>query len=164
MGLGDIIRADFPDPVLIYRKLANGQTAAPGKPVGWDTSGDIIIADNTTDGPFGAMVSGKDASTPLFVTVGGVNYYACLISGDIVMQMGGAVQPNKWVSVGSSGNKLVALAKQSISAGYVQAESQAIQNENWHKFGRYLRLEADDEITASAAADTNSGVIRLGGP
>lgn len=149
MTVGDIVRTMQPTPVVIWRK--GSATPTNGQPVGFDASGDIIIAINTTDGPL-AM------KTTLNKTVSGVIYYCILIFGVGVMVGGAAIVPNKFVSVNASSKIIASVTTVTTpTAGEVSAL--------WRNIGFYIGLESDfatNDFTLSNAADTNLILVFVG--
>lgn len=144
MALGDIVKTTQPVPITVWRKLKSADTSVAGSPVAFDTSGDIFIAIDTSDGPLGM----RTTST---VTHGAVIYYQVLIFGIGIMKAGGTVVINKFVSVNSS-SKLVE-STTAVATAFVQADIQRL----WRVMGMYLGLEADpatnDYAMSNAATD-----------
>lgn len=154
MGLGDIVRTAQPTPVVVWRKKAAAYTTpAAGDPTAFDSSGDMIIAVDTTDGPLCML-------TTLNKTVSSVVYYQILIFGIGILKCGAsAIKPNLFVGVNSS--SLVAPVTTTVSAGFTQAEIQRL----WRVLGMYLGLEADvatNDYAVSDAASTNLIMVFVG--
>jgi len=155
MGLGDIVRTAQPTPVVVWRKKKAGETIVAGNPASFDASGDCQTALDTHDGPLGMF-------TTLSETIGATTYYQILIFGVGIMKAGGAIKPNKFVSV-SSASKIVA-TNTTVSGTYNQSEIQAL----WRVLGYYLGLESDFANTTtgdkamSDAADTNNIAVFVG--
>jgi len=152
MALGDIVRTMQPTPVVIYRKLKSGETPVAGDPVGFDSSGDILKAVNTTDGPLGMLSTHSE-------THSSVAYKQVLIWGVGIMKAGGTVVINKFVVVDSASK--FAEATTAISTAFVQSEIQQF----YRILGMYLGKEADPETNGYAwnnAAVNNLGMVFVG--
>lgn len=155
MALGDVKTTMQPTPIYVWRKKASGYASpTKGDPVSFDSAGDLVLGVDTADPGYGML-------TGLTTLAGGsTTYYQVLIWGMAVMTMGGAVKPNKLVTIDSSSKLIQYVA--TLSATYVQAE-QKLAN---RKFGTYICLESDLAATgifaASDAADTNLGVVFVG--
>jgi len=150
MALGDIVRTMQPTPVVVWRK--GSATPVAGDPVGFDASGDIIIAVDTTDGPLGMRTTASK-------TISAVIYYEILIVGIGVMKAGAAIVPNKFVAV--LANSKITQATTTVNAAYTQAEIQRF----WRVLGLYLGLESDfatNDYALSNAADTNLILVFVG--
>src|SRR5436309_3736169 len=124
---GDVIRTGTPVPVITYKNAASAYSApATGDPVGFDSSGDLIIAVNTTDGPLGMLTNLTHAPST-------TTYYGVLIWGIGIMQCGSsAIKPNKYVSVNSS--SLVTSTTTTVNTAFVQGDIQAL----WRVLGIFL--------------------------
>jgi len=152
MAVGDIVKTTQPVPVQLWRTKASADTSVAGSPVGFDSSGDIIIAVDTTDGPLGMLTTNtKEIAT--------VDYFGVLIFGIGVMTAGGNITINKFVSV-DSGSDVIATTT-TVSTAFVQSEIQAL----WRVLGMYLGLEADpatDDYAMSDAVNTNLIMVFVG--
>ena len=150
-SFGDIVRTGTPVPVIVYNNAASAYSApAAGDPVGYDSSGDLIIAVNTTDGPLGML-------TNLSQTISSVVYYGVLMWGVGIMQCGAtAIKPNKFVSVNSS--SLVTPTTTTVSTAFVQGDIQAL----WRVLGQYLYIDGDNQFNPSDAASTNKIAVFVG--
>lgn len=126
------------------------------------TKGDVcsfqatgLVQKNPTalaDGPFGVAKDTKGASVVVTVFVEGYVY----VTAD------GTINPNKYViGSGTTAGQVVVATKQAISATYVQAEIQAVQNELWRRVGIYIGHVAEEEDPTNAA-DGDVIVIKLG--
>lgn len=152
MAVGDVKFTKQVVPVYVWRKAASGYTPTKGDPVSFDSSGDVQKATDSHDGPYGVYTGVSNT----FNTA--TTYYQILVWGIAVLTMGGAVKPNKYVTVNSSSKLIEWVATQSPT--YAQGEQQL----SIRVFGLYMFLESDrDSVYAgSGAADTNLGVIWVG--
>jgi len=151
MGLGDIVKTQTPVPIVVWRK-AGASVPAIGLGAAFDTNGDVIQGINTTDGPLAVRSTESK-------TVSAVVYYQILIWGMIVCRAGGAISPNKFVSLAAS-QEIIATVT-TASATYMQGEIQAL----WRVLGMLMGTEASyetNDFAVAAAANQSLIVVFVG--
>lgn len=148
MPLGDIVKtlnyevtySPKGTGTLVAGHLANAEDVA---------SGNWIPATASTLGTHG-MVTG------LIEVRDGIDYYQVLITGYGRCEMGGVVNPNQPIVSDATG-KVIA------GSTTVTTPTQAEVQEIWRVSGRYIRLDTDNQYAPSVSADTNIGIVRIGG-
>ncbi len=135
MAAGDIITTQVPAPEIKYARKAGTGGAAVGKACGFDNSGDAITANASTGGPVKALTNLVNPDN---------NAVGYMYSGEIELEAGGTIQPNK---------KVVSDANGDIIERDTDTLDQVI--------GTYLRKVGDQEGNPSDAADGDRIIVRV---